>query len=168
MPRYQLTLDRAQVYEIGDRRYEVPARGFVEIPDALAFVVARRGLPLVAVDKVPADAPPARVVLEGKPPAPILAQLPEGRREDFVRAWEGCASQGERSALLREVQRWIASQAAIDEQDDEEPVALDDEEPAPVAAPSAPDDGAAAEIDIEQQINAAAKAVGRGRRRVKE
>ena len=154
MPRYQLTGDRAQVFEIGDRRYEVPARGVIEIPDELAFVVARRGLPLVAVDEVPVDAPKARAVIEGRPPAALLAQLPAERRADLVRHWEDCASQGERSALLRDVQRWLAERDAQGE-DDEEPVEPEDDE-TPVAAP------AASEEDIDAQIAAVAP---RGRRR---
>lgn len=154
MPRYQLTLDRAQVYEIGDRRYDVPARGVIEIPDELAFVVARRGLPLVAVEDVPADAPKARVVIDGRPPAALLAQLPAERRQDLARRWDDCASQSERSALLRDVQRWLAEREVQDE-DDEDPVEPEHDE-APAAAP------AASEEDIDAQIAAVAP---RGRRR---
>lgn len=157
MPRFQLTGDRAQVFEIGDRRYEVPVRGVIEIPDELAFVVARRGLPLVVVEALPAGAPKARVVIEGKPPASLLAQLPAERREDLTRRWEDCASQGERSALLRDVQRWLTERAAQDE-DDEEPVETEDDE-TPATAPAVSED------DVDAQLAAFAP---RGRRRVKE
>ena len=146
MPRFQLASDRAQVFEIGDRRYEVPARGVVEIPDELAFVVARRGLPLVAVEEVPAGAPKARAVIEGRPPAALLAQLPAERREDLARRWEDCTSQGERSALLRDAQRWLAERDAQGE-DDEEPVEPEYDE-VPAAAP------AASEEDIDAQLAA--------------
>lgn len=151
MPRFQLTSDRSQAFEIGDRRYEVPARGVVEIPDELAFVVARRGLPLVAVEDLPADAPMARVVIEGKPPAALLAQLPAERREDLARRWEDCATQGERSALLRDVQRWLTERAA---QDDEEPVETEDDEE-PAAAPAVTED------DIDAQLAAVTPRVRR-------
>lgn len=151
MPRFQLASDRAQAFEIGDRRYEVPARGVIEIPDELAFVVARRGLPLVAVVEVPTDAPKARVVIEGKPPAALLAQLPAERREDLARRWEDCATQGERSALLRDVQRWLTERAA---QDDEEPVETEDDEE-PAAAPAVTED------DIDAQLAAVTPRVRR-------
>lgn len=156
MPRFQLASDRAQAFEIGDRRYEVPARGVVEIPDELAFVVARRGLPLVAVEDLPTDAPKARAVIEGRPPAALLAQLPAERRADLARQWEDCATQGERSALLRDVQRWLTERAAQD--DEEEPVEPEDDE-APAAAPAVSED------DVDAQLAAVAR---RGRRRVKE
>jgi hypothetical protein len=151
VPRFQLASDRAQAFEIGDRRYEVPARGVIEIPDELAFVVARRGLPLVAVVEVPTDAPKARVVIEGKPPAALLAQLPAERREDLARRWEDCATQGERSALLRDVQRWLTERAA---QDDEEPVETEDDEE-PAAAPAVTED------DIDAQLAAVTPRVRR-------
>lgn len=152
MPRFQLASDRAQAFEIGDRRYEVPARGVIEIPDELAFVVARRGLPLVAVVEVPADAPKARVVIEGKPPTALLAQLPAERREDLARRWEDCATQGERSALLRDVQRWLTERAAQD--DEVEPVEPEDDE-TPSAAPAVTED------DIDAQLAAVTPRVRR-------
>lgn len=153
MPRFVLASDRAQVFEIGDRRYEVPARGLVEIPEAFTYVIARRGLPLVAADDVPATAPSARVVLDGAPPPGLLAQIPAESRAGFLRHWEGCATQIERSALLREIQRWIAERAA-----DEAPVEPEADE-TPATAPAVSED------DVDAQIAAVAP---RGRRRAKE
>lgn len=157
MPRFQLTAPRACVFEIGDRRYDVPVGGVVEIPDELTFVIERRGLPLVAAPD--AEGPTARVVLEGKPSAALLAQIPAERRGDLLRAWESCATQAERSALVREVLQWLADSAArrVAAEDDEP------DEPDAEESPAAPP--AASEDDVDAQI-AAVKP--RGRRRKKD
>lgn len=157
--RFHNPTDRHQRFILGTRTYDVPKGANVDLPDHLTYVVKARGMVLREGPAPEADAPVA-VVAEALPPrAEVLLTSPRlsARQRESFRAAYLRAQTSERARMIEELEAVAEGKGVPGGRRNAEDDDLVDGQPE-----GAPDD---ADVSVDAQLDDAAKAVGKGRKK---